>query len=152
MKIPTLTGIEMKAVVTFLTLVGVFVGYMLWHRHVFNAGMAAQQALDAENLESNRRIFGDTSLKVEIIGNLSSKEQIRIQTVTFHEVERAKAAVAANPDFSAIHRPAELARLRAEELAKVHAAADSSARAAAGGSPSLSPASSGSVGQPAGSH
>lgn len=132
MKLPTLTGVEIRLIGAFLLLVGFFVAYLSWHAHVFNAGMAAQRAEDQKALDNNRKIFGDTAIRVDWVGNLASAERIRLQQVTIHEVDNVTKVVHDHPELSAVYRPAELERLRAESLAQVRAAADQSAAAARG--------------------
>lgn len=152
MRLPTLTGLEIRAVATFVVLVALFIAYLTWHKHVFAEGVAYQQQQDAQKLEINRKIFADTDMHITWVGNLASAERIRLQQVTIHEVQNVEKVVHDHPEMGTWYRPDELERLRYDSLATVRAAADQSAAAAAGRAVAVPSASGRSASQPAGSH
>lgn len=152
MRLPTTFGLEVKLVAALVLLVAASIGYLTWEKHVFNEGKAAQLAEDQKNLEINQKIFGDTQIRVDWVGNLASAEKIRLQKVTIHEVQTVEHVVHDHPEMGTWYRPDELERLRVDSLAQVRAAADASAAAAAGRAASMRRPSSGAAEDPAGGH
>jgi len=131
---PSYLKIGLFALAAALLAVGV--GY--WRHHIFENGFAAgvksQQDADKKLEKHNEKVHDVTKQAISGVDVAASTAASTAKAHTTVVVKTVEKIVHENPDFAAVRRPAELERLRLEQITRLRALAAPGAQPAAGSS------------------